>query len=167
MSCLQHSVIFSRWKCSQHLYISTSLSNWNQWSFTLTSPLNIFFAVIAVQSLSHVWLFATPLIVAHHAFLFFTISQSLLKFMSIELVILFNLLILCCPLLLLSSTFLSSRVFSNDSALQIRWPKYRSFSFIISPSNEYSGLISFRIDWFDLLAVQGRNSQESSPAPQF
>ena len=84
-----------------------------------------------------------------------TISRSLLELMSIELVILSNHLILCYPLLLLPSIFPSIRVFSNESAFRIRWPKYWSFSFSISPSNEYSGLISFRIDWFDLLAVQG------------
>ena len=84
-----------------------------------------------------------------------TISQSLLKFMSVESVMLFNHLILCCPLLLLPSIVPSIRVFSNESAVCIRWPKYWSFSFSISPSNEYSGLISFQIDWFHLLAVQG------------
>ena len=86
-------------------------------------------------------------------FLSFTISRSWLKLMSIEFVILSNHLIFCCPLLLLPSVFPSIRVFSNASVLCIRWPKCRSFS--ISPSNEYSGLISFRIDWFDLIAVQG------------
>ena len=90
-----------------------------------------------------------------HARLLSTTSRSLLKFMSIESVILFNHLILCCPLLLLPSNFSSNKIFSNESALHIRWPKYRSLSFNISPSNEYSGLISFRIGWFDLLAVQG------------
>ena len=84
----------------------------------------------------------------------FTISWSLLKLLSIELVMPFNHLVLCHPLLLLS-IFPSIKVFSNESALCIRWPKYWSFSFSISPSSEYSGLISFRIDWFDLLAVQG------------
>ena len=84
----------------------------------------------------------------------FTISWSLLKLMSIESVMPSNHLILCCPLLLTPSIFPSLRVFSNESVLRIRWPKYCSFSFSISPSNEYSGLISFRIDWFDLLAVQ-------------
>ena len=83
-----------------------------------------------------------------------TISWSLSKFMSTESVMLSNHLILCCPLLLLPSIFPSIRVFSNESALYIRWPKYRSFNFTISPSSEYSGLISFKIDWFDLLAVQ-------------
>ena len=94
-----------------------------------------------------------PWTVARQASLPFTVSQSLLKLMSIESVMQFNCLILCHPLLLLPSIFPSIRVFSNESALHIRWPKYWSFS--ISPSNEYSGLISLRIDWFDLLAVQG------------
>ena len=108
-------------------------------------------------------LFVTPWTAAHQASLSFTTSQSLLKLMSIELVMLSNHLILCCPLLLLSSIFPSIRVFSNESALRIRWPNYWNFS--ISPSNEYIGLISFRIDWFDLLAVQGM--LKSPPAPQF
>ena len=101
--------------------------------------------------LSHVQLFVTPWTAACQASLSFTLSQSLLTFMSVESVLLSNHLILCCPLVLLPSFI---RVFSNESALHIRWPKYWSFSFSISPSNEYSGLISFRIDWFDLL-VQG------------
>ena len=108
-----------------------------------------------MYSLSHVRLFATPLTAAWEASLFFTIFQSLLKVMSIELVMPSNHLIHCCPLLLLSSIFPSIRVFSNESALRIRWPKYWSFSFSISPSKDYLGLISFRIDWFELLAVQG------------
>ena len=108
----------------------------------------------SVQSLSQVWLFATPWTVAHQASLFITNSQSLLRLMSIESVMPSNHLILCCSLLLLPSIFPSTRVFSNVSALHIRWPKYWSFGFSISPSNEYSGLISFRMDWFDLLAVQ-------------
>ena len=91
----------------------------------------------------------------HQASLFFTNSGSLLKLMSIKSVIPSNHLILCCPLLLLPSIFPSIRVLSKESVLHIRWPKYWSFSFSISPSNEYPGLISFRIDWFDLLAVQG------------
>ena len=91
---------------------------------------------------------------AHQASLSFTNSWSLLKLMSIDLVMPSNHFILCCPLLLLPSIFPSIRVFSNELALHIRWPKYWSFSYSISPSNEYSGLISFRIDWFDLLAVQ-------------
>ena len=108
---------------------------------------------IVVQSLS--WLFATQSTTACQASLSFTISRCLFKLMFIELVIPSNHLILCCPLLLLFLVFPSSRVFSNESALCIKWPKYWSFSFSISPSNEYSGLISFRIDWFDILVVQG------------
>ena len=110
---------------------------------------------VVVQSLSHVQLFATPWTAAHQAFLSITNSWSSLKLMSIKLVMPSNHLNLCRPLLLLPSTFPSIRVFSNESALCIRWPKYWSFSFSISPSNDYSRLISFRIDWFDLLAVQG------------
>jgi len=102
-----------------------------------------------------VQLFATTWTPACQASLSFTISWSLLKLMFIELVMPFNHLVLCCPLLLLPSVFLSIRVFSSESALCLRWPKYWSFSFSISPSSDYSGLISFRIDWFDLLAVQG------------
>ena len=109
----------------------------------------------SVQSLSHVQLFATPWTEAHQASLSITNSQSLFKLMSIESVMASNHLILCHPLLLLSSIFPSIRVFSNESVLHIRWSKYWSFSFSISPSNEYSGLISFRIDWLDLFAVQG------------
>ena len=110
---------------------------------------------LVVQLLSHVQLFASPWTAACQGFLFFTISLSLLKLMSIESVMPSNHLILCGPLFLLPSVFPSIRVFSNESALYIRWPKYWSFSFSISPSNEYSGLISFRIDWWDLFAVQG------------
>ena len=101
------------------------------------------------------WLFASPWTAAYQASLSFTISQSLLKLTSIELVMPSNHLILCHPLVLPPSIFPSIRVFSNESVFHIRCPKYWSFSFSISPSNEYSGLISFRIDWFDLLAVQG------------
>ena len=104
---------------------------------------------------SHVRLFVTPWTAAHKASLFITNSQSLLKLISIKSVMPSNHLILCCPLLLLPSIFPSIRVFSNESVLHIRWPEYWNFSFNISPSNEYSGLISFRIDWFDLVAVQG------------
>ena len=115
----------------------------------------------SVQSLSCVQLFATPWTAAHQATLSITNSWSLLKLMSIESVMPSNHLILCRPLLLPPSIFPSIRVFSNESVL-IRWPKYWSFSFSISPYNEYSGLISFRMDSLDLLAVQ-----ESSPTPQF
>ena len=109
----------------------------------------------SVQSLSRVQLFVTPWTAACQASLSITNSQSLLKLMSIELVMPSNDLILCHPLLLLPSIFPSIRVFSKESVLHIKWPQYWSFSFIISPSNEYSGLISFRMDWLDLLAVQG------------
>ena len=108
-----------------------------------------------VQSLSHAQLFAIPWTAACQASLSFATSQSFLKFMSIELVMQSNHFIFCCPLFLLPSIFPSTRVFSNESTLRIGWPKYWSFSCSISPSSEYSGLISFRIDWFDLLAVQG------------
>ena len=111
--------------------------------------------VVVVQLLSHVRLVVTPWTVAHQASLSFTVSWSLLKFMSFESVILSNHLILCCLLLLLPSIFPSIRVFSSKLALCISWPNNWSFSFSISPSSKYSGLISLRIDWFDLLAVQG------------
>ena len=107
-----------------------------------------------VQSLSHVWLFVTPWTTAWQASLSITHSQSLLKFISIESVMPSNHFILCPPLLP-PSIFPSIRAFWNESALPIKWPKYWSFSFNISPSNEHSGLISFRMDWLDLLAVQG------------
>ena len=109
----------------------------------------------SVQSLSHVRLFVTPWTSACQASLFITNFRSLLKRTSIESVMPSNHLILCCPLLLLPSIFPCIRVFSHKSALCIRWPKYWSFSFSFSPSSEYSGPISFRIDWLDLLAVQG------------
>ena len=116
--------------------------------------MKVFSPKASVQLLSHVRLFAIPWIAAHQASLSITNSRSLPKLMSIELVMPSNHLILCYPLLLLPSTFPSIRVFSNESALCIRWPKYWSFSFNISPSNEYPGLISFRRDWLDLLVVQ-------------
>ena len=109
----------------------------------------------SVQSLSHVRLLATSWTTACQASLSITNFRSLPKLMSIDLVMPSNHLILCCPLLLLPSIFPNIRVFSNESALHIRWPNYWSFSFSISPSNEYSGLISFRIVWLDLLKVQG------------
>ena len=110
-------------------------------------------SLFVVQALSHAQLFVTPWSAARQASLSFAISWSLFKLMSIELVILSRHLILCCPLLLLPSIFPSIRVFSNELALCIRWPKYWSFSFSISPSNEYSGLISFTIDWFAVLGT--------------
>ena len=109
----------------------------------------------SVQLLSHVRPFVTPWTAAHQASLSITNSWSLLKHMSIESVMPSNYLIICRPLILLLSIFPSIRVFSNESVLHIRWPKFWSFSFSIRPSNEYSGLISFRMDWLDLLAVQG------------
>ena len=109
----------------------------------------------SVQSLSHVQLFATPWAAARWASLSITNSWSLLRFMSIESVMPCNHLILCYPLLLLLLNPPSIRVFSNESTLHIRWPKYWSFSFSINPSKEHPGLISFRMDWLDLLAVQG------------
>ena len=111
--------------------------------------------MVVVQSLDHVRLFVTSWTAAHQASLSITNSQSLFKLMSIESVMPSNHLILYRPLLFLPSVFPSIRVFSNESALCIRWPKYCSFSFSINPSNEYSGLISFRMYWLDLLAVQG------------
>ena len=119
--------------------------SWIYWNDNIISSL---------QSLSHVQLFVTPWTTASQASLFITNSQSLLKLISIKSVMPSNHLILCRPLLLLPSIFPSIRFFSNESVLCIRWPKYWSFSFSISPSNEYSGLISFRMNWLDLLAVQ-------------
>ena len=112
-------------------------------------------ALVSVQSLSHVQLFATPWTAARQASLTITNSWSLLKLMSIELVMPSSHLILCRPLLLLPSIFHRIRIFSNESVLHIRWPKYWSFSFSFSSSNEYSGLIYFRMKWLDLLATQG------------
>ena len=122
--------------------------------FISTCWLYIFSQFSSVQLLSRVWLFVTPWTTALQASLSITNSQSLLKLMSIESVMPSNHLILCHPLIL-PSIFPSIRVFSNESSLHIRRPKYWSFSFSISPSNEYSGLISFRMDWLDLFAVQG------------
>ena len=119
--------------------------------------------VAAVQALSPVYLFVTPWTAACQAPLSFTVSKSLFRFMSISSVMLYNHLNLCWPLLLFPSTFSSIKVFSNKSALPIRWSEFWNFS--ISPSKKYSGLISCRIDWLDLLAVQG--TLKSSPAPQF
>ena len=117
-----------------------------------------------VQSLSHVQLFATPWTAAHQASLSFTVSQNLLKLTYIESVTPSNQFVLCHPLFLPPSIFPSVRVFSNESALCIRWPKHWSFNFSVSPSSEYAGLLPFRINWFDLLAVQG--TLESFPTPQ-
>ena len=137
------------------LPIGSQSWTWLKWLSThdLRIPQCLFFS--SVQSLSHLWLFATPWTAASQASLSITNTRSLPKLMSIEPVMPSNQFILCRPLLLPSSIFPSIRVFSNESILPIRWPKYWSFSFGISPSNEYSGLLSFRMDWLDLLAVQG------------
>ena len=129
----------------------------------LSSPAEFFAHFISVL-FSHSFMSdsVSPWTAARQASLFITNSQSLLKLMSIESVVPSNHIILCHPLLLLPSVFPSIKIFSNESVLCIRWPKYYSFSFSISLSNEYSGWISFRMDWFDLLAVK-----ESSPTPQF
>ena len=132
-------------RCSRHC----------QRSVVQTWMLTDIFGFSSVQSLSHVWLFATPWTAARQASLSIANSRSLLKLISTESLMPSNHLILCHPLLLLPSIFPSIMVFSSESVLHIRWPKYWSFSFSISLSNEYSGLISFRIDWLDLLAVQG------------
>ena len=128
-----------------------------KWALTFISHLTqaLTWNGSSVQSLSHVQFFAAPWTAACQASLSIANSQSLLKLTYIESVMPSNHLILWCPLLFLSSIFPSIRIFSSESVLHIRWPKYWSFSFSISPSNEYSRLISFRIDWFDLLAVQG------------
>ena len=139
-------------------YCKKSLGTWGRWPSEGVDRIKSFkvkYAKTVVQLLSHVWLFATPWTAPHQASLSFTISWSLLKLMSIESVILSKYLILCCPLILLPSIFPSIQAFSNELAPLIRQPNYWNFSFSISSSNEYSGLISFRIDWLDLLAVQG------------
>ena len=123
--------------------------------FFATTHITLQMVFSSVKSLSGILLFVTPWTAAHQASLSITNSQSLPKLMSIELMMPSNHLILCHPLLLPPSIFPSIRVFSNESAFQIRWPKYWSFSFNISPSNEHSGLISLRMDWLDLLAAQG------------
>ena len=135
--------------CSNLLVLLGHQSNWLKvHSYDLTLS-------FVVQSLSRVQFFMTPWTAARQVSLSFTISRSLLKLMSIESPMPCNHLILCCPLLLLPSIFPSIRVFSDESVHRIRWPKYWSFSFSISPFNEYSGLIFFRMDWLYLLAFQG------------
>ena len=116
-------------------------------SESFQDPDSVLLIIFDAQSLSHVQLFVTLWTIAQQASLSFTISQRLLKLMSIESAMASNHLILCCLLLLLASIFLSIRIFSNESAVHIRWPNYWSFNFSISPSNEYSGLISFTVDW--------------------
>ena len=137
------------------LVMDHSFTELNKGVVHMISLVSFLWLYSSVQSLSRVWLFATPWTAACQASLSIIKSQSLPKLMSIESVMLSNHLILCHPLLLLPSIFPSIRVFSNESVLCIKWPKYWSFSFSISPASEYSGLISFRIDWLDLLAVQG------------
>ena len=132
------------WWLNHHHHVSIRIQGW--WEKPDFS---------SVQSLSHVWLFVTPWIAARQASLSITISRSSLKLLSIKLVMPSSYLILCRPLLFLPPNSPSIRVFSNESALHIRWPKYWSFSFSISPSKEHPGLISFRMDWLDLLVVQG------------
>ena len=133
----------------------SSVSSWGSFGVFFLCLSFEFVHYMSVQSLSHVRLFATPRTAACQASLSLSNSWSLLKLMSIKSAMPSNHLVLCHPLLLLPSIFPSIRVFSNELAVCIRWPKYWSFNFSISPSNEYSGLISFRIDWFDLLADQG------------
>ena len=150
---IQHCVSFGCYSTVIHLY---------RYKFSF-----IFFPLISsVQSLSRVRLFATPWTTACQASLSVTNSQSLPKLISVESVMPSNHFMLCHPLLLLPSIFPRIRVFSNESALCIRWPKYWSFSFSISPSNEYSEFISLRIDWFDLLAIQGLSRVFSSTTVQ-
>ena len=160
---LVHSTTYEHWDCFQFLAVVNSaapvphvlqIHAWERDLLVIVHAYLQLYFVVVLQSLSHVWLFVTPWTAASQASLSFIISRSLLKLMSIELVILSNHLIFF-PLLLLPSVFPSIRVFSSELALCIRWPKYWKFSFSISPSSGYSGLISFRIDWLDLLASQG------------
>ena len=145
-----------------HIYVNIDIHSTRRIYSKMSA---MYFSTVVVQLLSRVQLFATPWTAACQASLSFSISRSFLRLMSIESVMPSNHLNFLHPLLLLPSIFPSIRDFSNESAVCIKWPKYWSFSVSISPSNEYSGLISFRIDWFDLLAVQG--TLESSPNPQF
>ena len=137
-------------------YLMIVMSNWNSSWNSLSCC-----CLVAKMCLT----LCNPMDCSTPGFPIFTISQSLLKLVSVESMMSSNHLILCCPLIFLPSIFPSVRVFSNESALHIRWPKYWNFSFSISPSSEYSGLLSFRIDWFELFSVQG--TQESFLAPQF
>ena len=137
------------------IFVFWMLSFKSTFSLSSFTFIKRFFQFSSVQSLSRVWLFATPRTAARQASLSIINSRSLPKLTSIESVMPSNHLILCHPLLLLPSIFPSIRVFSSESTLRIKWPKYWSFSFNISPSNEHPGLISFRMDWLDFLAVQG------------
>ena len=155
-----HLVIKSYWPhCKRQKFKDISCMCWlgeNSISnLCVMMPFRLSVHFSSVQSLSHVWLFVTPWITARQASLSITNSQSSLKLMSIESVMPSNYLILCCPLLLLPPIPPSIRVFCNESILHMTWPKYWSFSFSISPSKEHPGLISLRMDWLDLLAVQG------------
>ena len=161
-------VCLCSFKCTfPYKFLTNKVLSKHELFYKTTSRLNIIMTLCSifltfpsvqfssVQSLSRVQLFVTPWTAACQASLSITNTRSLLKFMSRESVLSSNHLILCHPLLLLPSIFPSIRGFSSESALCIKWPKYWSFSFSISPSNEYSGLICFRVDWFDLLALQG------------
>ena len=149
-----HYIVYT-YSWISHVYVKLAIVYSTSQKFLCSLTFSVYIlCFVVVQSLSRVWLCATPWTVARQAPLSFTISQSLLKPISIELVMPSNHLILCRPLLLLPSVFPSIRVFSSELALCIWWPKYWSFSFSLRPYNEYSGLISFRTDWFDL-AVQG------------
>ena len=156
MDCSLSSCHILQYSCLEHPHGQRSLAGYSPWSRkelgTTELPIPL---ISSVQLLSHVQLFATPRTAARQASLSVTNSRSLPKFMSIELVMPSNHLILCCPLLLLPQVNPSIRVFSNVSTLCMRWQKYWSFSFSFSPSNEYPGLITFRMDWLDLLTVQG------------
>ena len=153
VSCIGRQILYhwATWEALDHMV--SLLIIIGAISILFTIPAKLFFS--SVQSVSCVGLFVTPWTTALQASLSITNSRSLFKLMSIESVMPCNHLIPCCPLLLLPSLFASIRVFSNESVFRIMWPKYWSFSFSISPSNEYSRLISLRIDWLDLLAVQG------------
>ena len=151
-SCLENPMNREAWWATVH---GVARVEHNLATKPLPHPLYKYYAFSSVQSLSHVRLFVTPWIAAHQAFLSITNSQSSLKLMSIESVMPSSHLILCHLLLLLPPIPPSIRVFSNESTLRMKWPKYWSFSFSISPSNEHPGLISFRMNWLDLLAVQG------------
>ena len=142
------SLLFLMTECNLYLMTVWDRILVSLWAFT-------FFTVVVVESPSRIWLFESPWTVACQASLSLTISWSLPKFMFIASVMPSSHLILWCPLLLLPLIFLSIRDFSSESSVRIRWPKYWSFGFGVIPSSEYSGLISFRIDWFDFLAVQG------------
>ena len=146
----QYSIVYMYHNFFIHSFVDGHLGCFDVTSIVNRAAINTGAIVVVFQLLSQVWPFETPWTAACQAFLSFTISLRLLELMSIASVMPSNHLILCCPFLLLPSIFPSIRVFSSELALCTRWPKHWSFSFSTSPSNEYSGLISFRIDWFDL-----------------